>query len=255
MAVQEQDLLPFPTIRCTTCSVLVPPGAGSRCLCCLEYRKTLNSMLHRHHSKAKDGDKAHPSSHTNYRFLNTPEKVERLHRLHQSVKVNRQQLHRLRARLELIIQERGLEVDGELHHDLKDIMAENTTMVMATHPPDSFAHMFWEQQRQASAVKDARQMRWEPMMIRWCLYLRHLSTSAYETIRCSGAVKLPSQRTLRDYTHFTQATTGFSAAVDKQLMDEAMVESCPDHEKSVVILMDEMHIKEGLVYNKHTGKN
>lgn len=209
-------------------------------------------MFHDLRSNAKDGDQAHLSSHTNYHFLNAPEKVECLLRLHQSVKVNCQRLHCLRARLELIIQERGLEVDGELHHNLKDIMAENTTMVSATHPPDSLAHMFWEQQGQTSPVKDARQLRWEPMVICLCLYLRHLSTSAYEMIRCSGAVKLPSQRMLQDYMHFIEATTWFSAAVD---MDVAMVESCPDHINAVVILMDEMHIKESLVYKKHTGEN
>ena len=38
-------------------------------------------------------------------------------------------------------------------------------------------------------------------LCRWCLYLRHLSSSAYELLRDSGVVKLPSQRTLRDCTH------------------------------------------------------
>ena len=30
--------------------------------------------------------------------------------------------------------------------------------------------------------------------------------------------------------------------------------TCPDRERYVCILMDEMHIKEDLVYDKHTGK-
>ena len=30
--------------------------------------------------------------------------------------------------------------------------------------------------------------------------------------------------------------------------------TCPDRERYVCILMDEMHIKENLVYDKHTGK-
>lgn len=88
---------------------------------------------------------------------------------------------------------------------------------------------------------------------RWCLYLRHLSSSAYETLRSSGGLKLPSQRTLRDYTHYTQAATGFSSAVDKQLMDIAAIDTCPERDKHIIILMDEMHIKENLVYDKHSG--
>ena len=90
-------------------------------------------------------------------------------------------------------------------------------------------------------------------MIRWCLYLRHLSSSAYETIRESGVFRLPSQRTLRDYTYHTQASIGFSADVDKLLMDIAQIATCPEREKYVLMLMDEMHIKEDIVYDKHTG--
>ncbi len=140
-----------------------------------------------------------------------------------------------------------------MHEDLTQIMKDNASKISDAYPPDSFARIFWEQQLHATSLKDARSMRWEPMMIRWCLYLRHLTSSAYETLRLSGAIKLPSQRTLRDYTHFTNATTGFSSEVDQQLIDTAKMKTCPEREKCVVILMDEMHIKEDLVYNKHTG--
>lgn len=42
--------------------------------------------------------------------------------------------------------------------------------------------------------------------------------------------------------------------VDQQLMDVAKIASCPCREKYVCLLMDEMHIKSDLVYDKHTGK-
>ena len=60
-------------------------------------------------------------------------------------------------------------------------------------------------------------------MIKWALYLRHLSSKAYETMRKSGVIVLPSQRTLRDYTHFVQSRLGFSDEVDEQLVDAAKV--------------------------------
>ncbi len=91
--------------------------------------------------------------------------------------------------------------------------------------------------------------------IRWCLYLRHLSGSAYDLLRNSGVLKLPSQRTLRDYTYYTQATTGFSVSVDQQqMMDAANILNCPEREKNVVIIFDEIHVREDLVYDKHSGK-
>ncbi len=36
------------------------------------------------------------------------------------------------------------------------------------------------------------------------------SSGTYETLRSSGCVKLPPQRTLRDYTHYIKASAGHS---------------------------------------------
>ena len=123
----------------------------------------------------------------------------------------------------------------------------------ASHHPDSFQYIFWKQQHKAASLKDARSMKWHPLLIKWCLYLRHLSGSAYETLRETGIVRLPSQRTLRDYTYYTLASTGFSADVDRQLIEIANLATCPEYAKYVILLMDEMHIKEDIVFDKHTG--
>ena len=58
---------------------------------------------------------------------------------------------------------------------------------------------------------------------------------------------------LRDYTHYIKVATGFSTEVDQMLIHAAEVGSCPQCEK-YVILIDEMHICEDLVYDKHTGE-
>ena len=51
-------------------------------------------------------------------------------------------------------------------------------------------------------------------------YLRYKSSGAYEMLRESGCIKLPSQRTLRDYTHVFKSVSGFSVDVDVQLMKD-----------------------------------
>lgn len=90
--------------------------------------------------------------------------------------------------------------------------------------------------------------------MKWCLYLHHRSSGAYQTLRESGILSLPSGRTLRDYRHFAPAKSGFSISYDQQLIDLAK-KTKPSFEvaKHVVILIDEMYVKEGLVYNKHSG--
>ena len=76
------------------------------------------------------------------------------------------------------------------------------------------------------------------------------SSGAYEALFDSGCIRLPSQRTLRDYTHYIKASTGFSSEVDEMIMKAAKVESCPE---CVILVLDEMHIREDLGFDKHTG--
>lgn len=76
-----------------------------------------------------------------------------------------------------------------------------------------------------------------------CTYSVFRSNGACEALRSSGCLRLPSQRTLGDYTHY----------VDEMLMDTAEVGSCPEREKCTLLLLDEMHIREDLVFDKHTG--
>lgn len=91
------------------------------------------------------------------------------------------------------------------------------------------------------------------MMILWCLYIKHLSSGAHEAIRSKGVRTLPSQRTLRDYSHHMPSNVGFDAKVDEHLMTEAKMDTLEEFQKCAIILVDEMHIKDDLVYDKHTG--
>ena len=171
---------------------------------------TIESRERKHTS----AQRTHPSSHTPYRSLSTSEKITRMHRLHSLQRNTHKQLERLKAKLAAAVERNGSPVDEQMHRDLTTIVAAQSPYIESTYPPDSFQRLFWEQQKQANSCKDARSMRWHPLMIKWCVYLRHLSSSAYETLRDSGCITLPSQRTLRDYTHYVPAIIGFSAAGD-----------------------------------------
>ena len=95
-------------------------------------------------------------------------------------------------------------------------------------------------------------------MVHWCLNLKLLSPSAYSPLRSSGLLKLPSDRTLRDYTHLVKAKPGFQPEVDLQLQEEAFSaqlggNSDTSHLKSYVTLVfDEVKVQEGLVYDKES---
>ena len=88
-------------------------------------------------------------------------------------------------------------------------------------------------------------------MVRWCIYLRHIA-GKYDLLRDSGCLSLPSQRTLCDYTYYNKACTGFSAGTDEELV--RVLEGSEEWQKIVILLLDEMYIKENIVYNKHRGR-
>ena len=144
-----------------------------RCSDCNEYRQTLNRMLYRleNCSSQSDPDCTNISSLTNYHFLSSPEKVQRLKNLHAAYCAEHQKVIRLNQQIDKFLEKRGVEVDEEMHDYLLKVM-ESTSVDQDT---SQFARMFWESQCKAASLTNAKSMRWHPLMIRWCLYLRHLS--------------------------------------------------------------------------------
>ena len=140
-----------------------------------------------------------------------------------------------------------------IHHFMRTIMNENHNEITGAFPEGSFARLFWEEQLKAARVKDPRQMRWHPLMIKWCLNLKLISSAAFHAVQSSGFLWLPSKRMLRDFTHYVKSQQGFYPELNTQLQKEAGIDSVLSSKRFVVLLMDEMKIKD-LVHDKHTGE-
>lgn len=166
----------------------------------------------------------------------------------------RRDLERVQLKLQLLTEVNGVSVDDDIQQDLASIIEEKTKYISEQHLPDTFQRLFWEQQSKASKLKDKRQMRWHPMFIKWCLSLKLISSASYRTLRSSNVIHLPSDRTLRDYTHFVKAKSGFHHDLDAELLREAKLHECADYQNFVCLVFDEMKIKEDLVYDKHSGQ-
>lgn len=145
-------------------------------------------------------------------------------------------------------------LDETHHDDMLSMMNKHSKVVHQKHKEGSFHRLFWDQQMQAASQRDCRQMRWHPQLIRWCLHLRLVSGGGYRSLRESGIMQLPSERTLRDYTHYVPPQTGFQDGVPEQLAREAKLDELEEWQKFVCLAFDEMKIKEGLVYNKYADQ-
>ena len=132
-------------------------------------------------------------------------------------------------------------------------MTSNDKSIEEKFPVGTFRHLFWKEQLKCAMVSDARQMRWHPTMIKWCLNLKLLSSAAYHSLRSSGFIKLPSERTLRDYTHYFKSKPGFQVEVEHMLMKEVGMDTIQEYQRFVTILFDEIKVKESIVYDKHNS--
>ena len=90
------------------------------------------------------------------------------------------------------------------------------------------------------------------MIIRFCLSLASKSSSAYDELRSSNILKLPSRRTLIDYKNAIKPSPGFNPAVISELCKIAS--PLKDWQRYVCISFDEMKIQENLVFDKNTEK-
>ena len=89
------------------------------------------------------------------------------------------------------------------------------------------------------------------MLIRFCLPLTSKSASAYDELRFSNVLTLPSRRTLRNYKNAIKPHAGFNPEVINDLIKTTNpLQGC---QRNVVLSFDEMKIQEDLVYAKYTG--
>ena len=142
--------------------------------------------------------------------------------------------------MEARIRGHSISVTSELHSDLLSIISgtnfESSPMMK----------LFWQQQQKVMGYGDARQMRWHPTMIRFCLSIALKSPSAYDQL--SKVLKLPSRRRLRDYKNVIKPKAGFNKDVIKELI--STTEQYVGIQRYIALLFDEMKIQCNLIFDK-----
>ena len=140
----------------------------------------------------------------------------------------------------------GILISENLHDDFTNLINGAQEKL----PEESFERLFWEQQQKAFKC-EAKGMRWHPMMIRFALHVHLRSPSAYRALKESGVIKLPCERTLRDYSNIIHPKAGFNKETFDDLKHQAS--KLEGTGKYVVLMFDEVSIKDDLVFDIHTG--
>ena len=205
------------TFRDGDCTLLVS-SLLIRCFNCTKLRERLRQKAHQKSDleTAPSGSVYTPNVH-----LSTPEKLQKLARLQLKRSDSRKKVTMLTKRIEAVCTKESISVDHALHQDLADIMKGESSSVQQALPDGSFRKLLWQQQVNALTSKDPRQRRWHPLIIKWCLNLKMMSSAAYHNLRTSRMLVLPSERTLRDYSNVVKSGDGFSIDVILQLFEDA----------------------------------
>ena len=103
---------------------------------------------------------------------------------------------------------------------------------------------------QAKALNTpSRQMRWHPLILKWCLRMYSKSHSVYSELRESGFLKLPSGRTLSDYKNFCSSKSGWQISVLDAMQNNFVEQKIAEVGKYGGLFYDEVKIKEGLLFD------
>ena len=106
----------------------------------------------------------------------------------------RKTLHAMKSRENKIVEKNDTEIHNDTTTiDVSDTLHSNLVEILKTnsHPnTNSFGKVFWQEQlKNLEATPNGR--RWHPLIIKWCLYLHHMSSGAYKILQKSNCLVLP----------------------------------------------------------------
>ncbi len=182
-----------------------------------------------------------------YRYLNNDELFTRLSSVQTAKRTAERTVTRLKDKLKAMIEEEGIDLVEENASDIEDLVSITEEEKAKNH----FRNIFWLQQHAYNSLHNKRRMRWHPQMIRFALNL-YMSSGAYRAV--GNSLALPSRRTLSDYTNVMTVESEINIEMIDRLKRDMNFDSCTSPEKLIGIMMDEMKVKSGLVFNRRTDR-
>lgn len=228
------------TVRAGCCSWLVSKR-HKRCPYCFKVENAL------YQKNSRKSSRVEPHVNTPNIHLCDAEIRSKLAEVTKQFNYHRKQVKKLRVRIRELLGSEGVEIDKDLHTELTATLRGKGSEMT------ELQKLFLKEQVKAGKVKKSTGMKWHPVMLRLAIYLYCSSPATYNVLLDSGMVKLPSSRTLFDYTHVTSNVEGIQkdglAAAHNEVKNREH-----DYQKYYVLMFDEMTIASNLVCKKGTGE-
>ena len=233
------------TIRHKCCPILT--NTDLRCDACRIYRSDLAKLYKRWETKNSPAPKA------NIRYMKNEKLGKRLRQERKTGKYLKQKLEKLKIQISKKFNMEAQVVNEVENEAFSKVMEQEKESLEKEFPRNSPQRLLWDEQVKANQRK-SKGMRWHPAILRLCIALHAKSASAYMLLRESGFLSLPHQKTLYQYTHFTNNLPGFNSEYFQRICTDLKINSLQEHEKNIIMSIDEMKVHEGLVYSTKTGE-
>ena len=240
--IEEEFYQEAACLRDLNCCLVLP--GSTICQFCRDRTLLLKHRNWRlHQEKEKDKLKV------NIKYITGDEAKERLKISQEEKKKLYRKLYKLKERIKKFIEKKTVPVSAEFGQDIAKVFQDNHHLMTPVQK------LFWAEQMKAlSTQNNPRQMRWNPFMIRLALHIQMISSSAYEYMQLF--LRLPSQRTLYDFTHYVDAKEGIQevtmAEMQKKLYEN--YDLGERHSTFFNLIFDEVDVKEDIVVNRRTGE-
>ena len=108
------------------------------------------------------------------RYMDCKELIQRLQQVNSTYRSLQKRFNYMKDKIASETKQKGISLDEECDAYIQDIAASSdVTDYLAQLPDNSFMHLFWPQQVEASSRSKNTGKLWHPLFIRWCLYLKH----------------------------------------------------------------------------------
>ncbi|XP_071951698.1 uncharacterized protein [Antedon mediterranea] len=222
------------------CEVFV--ATGRQCKVCRVYgvNVTVRAMTAYARKRTKNFLKTESSSHLTFSVLSEEEKKKRLQNMKKDKKRLTARNKTLTNEIAEMLNKESVKLNDKQNDAFCTILDESKCSL--NFPDRSPEKLLFEQQLQAVALQNKKGIRWHPAIMRLCMALHTKSPAAYQFLKKCGMLVLPHINTISRYKHFTDAVPGINPDI------------LNTWQQNVVIAIDEMNIKSGMVYNHKTGE-
>lgn len=150
------------------------------------------------------------------------------------------------ARDKLFTQSDKIFLNEKDQKDMEDIIQ----FVLKSDLPEDFVVLLKSQLQNCNKNIDIHQRRWDPKIISLCLTLYIRSPQAYEDLKKSNFLQLPSKRLLQYYKNSVKQIPGFNQANLIWMAKEMQKQNVSEFGRHGGIIIDEMTIQDDLIITK-----